>query len=228
MIVLGIDHARTSGYGIVEAHPVSPRVLEHGVARTPADRAVVVAHALAAAGDEGDLWVVFEDHSYLRASSGRPTATLIGMGDARGRWRERFDLAGLPRARYRFSVQPKVWRRAVLGLSDAASEARCKETAVRYAESLTQGVVVDHNAAEGLCIAVWGGRNVPALLEHEKLQRKAKRALGVAEVAEAAVEAAAELDVKALLYGTAHAEVKDGKATVRAGAPRYRKNGRRR
>jgi len=180
VIVVGIDHARTSGYGIVRAHPVTPVVLEHGVARSLADRAVVVAHALAAGGDDEDVWVVLEDHSYLPARSGRNAATLIGMGDARGRWRERFELAGLPKARMRFSVQPKVWRRAVLGLSDYASEERCKQTAVRYAEGLTGAVGMDHNAAEGLCIAVWGGRNLPALLEHEKLQRAAKRAMGVA------------------------------------------------
>lgn len=216
MIVVGLDQARACGYGIVRAHPVTPVVLQHGCARSLADRAVVVAHALAAAGDDEPVYVVFEDHSYLPAGSGRNAATLIGMGDARGRWRERFELAGVPKSHLRYSVQPKVWRRAVLGLSDYASEERCKETAVRYAERLVQGVVVDHNAAEGLCIAVWGGRNVPAILEHEKLQRKAKRALGVAESTEDIPDACADMrENAAAIQGELRASV--GKA--RRGRP---------
>lgn len=167
MIVMGIDQARSSGYGIALALAV-PTLHEVGTAKTAQHRAEVVQAALALAALHAvPLHVVFEDHSGIPASHGRGSPTLLGMGAARGRWEECLALAGVPAARYAHRVAPEIWRRAVLGLSSAASTDRAKATAVTYACAIL-GQTVEHDAAEALCITVWAARNVPMQLEYRR------------------------------------------------------------
>ena len=55
-------------------------------------------------------------------------------------------------------VEPRVWRRAVLGLGNVTA-AHAKAAAVLHARAVT-GSVHGDDAAEALCIALWAQRNV--------------------------------------------------------------------
>jgi hypothetical protein len=128
VIALGVDQAARSGWGIGRDR----QVLHSGVATTHAERKAVAHLALElAGGDVKQLLVVFEDHSGMplgrlthadrntprkgrQAAPQRNTATILGMGAARGRWEAVLDELGHPKT-LRDDVEPRVWR-AKLGI----------------------------------------------------------------------------------------------------------------
>lgn len=165
--VLAIDQANSSGWSVV--HAPTARVLAFGLAKTPAERAAAVAEGIRLAVD-APLRVLFEDHSRIPLGRGgsrdfgqnratRDTGTILGMGAARGRWEERFAMVGLPRAHYSLDVQPRVWRKAVLGTSSGGRDA-LKALAVRYASACVGRPLVSDDIAEAICMGVWGARTM--------------------------------------------------------------------
>lgn len=181
-VVVGIDQARASGWAIRIRELRDPAFW--GLARNASERRDVVQRALDAARPK-EILIVLEDHGKMplsrrtkhdrrrlprhglaatlaaanQAGSSAPTrstATILGMGDARGRWREQFELAGVPASHF-VLVEPKVWRAAVFGRSaprmgtDAA-----KALALRWATAEVGERVDDDNVAEALAIARWG------------------------------------------------------------------------
>lgn len=162
MIVLGIDQASESGWA-VHTGP-GGRVVAHGVARTWQDRHAAIQCALDHAGSVGsaaELLVVFEDHSGISLKKGtrgkptRSTASILGLGAARGRWDEALDRVGHPDSK-RIQVEPKDWRGRVLGLGEHASTDLCKKCACEWATRQLYEIITDHNEAEGICITCWG------------------------------------------------------------------------
>lgn len=157
-VVLAVDQSTaSSGWALLV--PGSPAAL--GVARTAAERRAVVDAACLAADSFGLLELpivaVLEDHGAFSFSRGNMSVrSLLGMGAARGRWQQLLEEC-VP-ARYVHMVEPRVWRRAVLGLGNVTA-AQAKAAAVLHARAVT-GSVVGDDAAEALCIALWAQRNV--------------------------------------------------------------------
>jgi hypothetical protein len=131
------------------------------------------------------LWVIFEDHTKIPARMARSTATLVGMGDARGRWHEQLDLRGHAKSQ-RMAVTPQVWRGAVLGAFYASAKTDvAKAAALRHAGALTHRECTSHDAAEAVCLGQYAARNLPTILQTRtgSLERKGKvapRARGAA------------------------------------------------
>lgn len=156
MIILGIDQAATSGWCIVERNVGGilgrHRALDHGTCRKAVERRDIIARAVGAAGGPDGLVAVYEQHGVGRSERWTP-ATMIGVGDSRGRWLEALELAGVPR-RQCIGVPPQEWRRAMIGPRRLDREA-WKAQAVLSCRG--RGVTVaSDDEAEAVLIALWG------------------------------------------------------------------------
>jgi hypothetical protein len=183
--VLGIDQAVCSGWAL----HADGRIVASGLASTAQERANVVVHALQLAAPRS-LLVVLEDHgkmplmrntqfdSWAKQAPTRNAATLVGMGDARGRWREQLELAGVPMSHVLY-VEPKVWRRAVLGRGAASLGTQAaKQLAVSWASKACGRTVTDDNEAEAVAIASWGavaGRSAFRATQHAARARAGRK-----------------------------------------------------
>jgi hypothetical protein len=167
-IVLGIDQAAVSGWAIYELS--QRRVTRSGIARTSIQREEAVQRALALAERPRLLLVMFEKHSemplqrmtrfdspHLRRAGPpeRNTATILGMGAARGRWEEQLDRVSHPQS-LRDEVEPRVWRAAVLQRGHSRNT-DWKALACLAASQHVGENVVDHNEAEAVHLARFGG-----------------------------------------------------------------------
>lgn len=186
-LVLGIDQATRSGWGLAlpwgAVMPHSDTFLAHGLASNAAQRKVVlelaVAKLVALLGSVRStaqaldaLLVVLEDHSKMPihrkaqwsrdAVTGdvkrpeRSTGTLLTMGGSRDRWLEQLELLGHPK-RNVLLVEPRVWRKAVLGTSINLTTDAWKAQAVMWVKAASgDPTITDHNEAEGMCLTAWG------------------------------------------------------------------------
>lgn len=195
--VLGIDQASDSGWALVPIADDRVTLLRPaacGLARSAADRQHVLRQALTHCGGVVEsLLVVLEDHSKMPLSRGtkhdkrrhalsaltgegaqvtRGTAQLLGMGDARGRWREQLDLLGHPE-RLRLMVEPRAWRARIYGA--AGDTDLLKSKALTWASARIGRVLDDHNIAEGICLASWGAIDGIAALEAKRSAAANKR-----------------------------------------------------
>ena len=164
-LVVGIDQAATSGYAVVQRF----RPVFWGLVRTEEERRRVIASVVdLALGDLSEVLWVLEDHGKIplwykaapNAETGedpeRNTDTVLGLGEARGRWLGQLELCGVTDSRI-LKVPPTTWRHAVLKRRKPGQD--WKQTAVEHASALALGVgstALDHNVAEALCIAMWG------------------------------------------------------------------------
>lgn len=155
MIILGIDQAATSGWCIVERDAGGilgrHRALDHGTCRRAIERREIIARAVAVAQGPDRLVAVYEQHGVGRSERWTP-ATMIGVGDSRGRWLEALELADVPR-RHCIGVPPAEWRRAMIG-PRRLDRAQWKAQAVLSCRG--RGVTVtDDDEAEAVLIALW-------------------------------------------------------------------------
>lgn len=161
--VLAIDQARRSGWGV---HDLT-RIVLHGHAQTSVQRREALKRMRQLPGfDLSHLLVVFEDHSTMpvtrnakfnyqtREGPTRNTATILGMGAARGRWEELLDILEHPHAQ-RIQVEPCEWRR-VLGTRVNLGTEGWKAQACMWATGATGGRIEDDNEAEACVMATWG------------------------------------------------------------------------
>ena len=166
-VVLGVDQAACSGAAI----HAGGRVVASGVTRNARERREAVTLALGLAGDPRGLLVVLEDHGKMpltrlaqfSAETGEPPSrnadVIVGMGDARGRWREQLELAGVPLNHF-LLVEPRTWRQAVFGRgAHALGTDAAKALALQWASQVRGERVADDNEAEAIAIATWGARN---------------------------------------------------------------------
>ena len=166
-VIVGIDQAARSGWAVHSGG----QVRASGVARSARERLEVVQAALSAAGgDTRLLLIVLEDHGKMPLSRrtqydaatkhapSRNAATILGMGDARGRWREQFELVGVPLSHF-VLVEPRTWRLAVFGRgAPSMGTEAAKELAVRWASQVRGEPIADDNEAEAIAMASWGAR----------------------------------------------------------------------
>lgn len=131
--------------------PERPRV---GVMNTPESIAATVASAIALAGGVQHLAVVFEDHSEVPAGKGRTSATLLGMGAARGWWEQQLRISGHPKSRC-FKVTMSDWRKRVLHIARRLDTDRLKAAAMLHCERKYRQALIGHDAAEAACILEW-------------------------------------------------------------------------
>jgi hypothetical protein len=166
-VVLGVDQASRSGWALHR----TGKIEASGVCKNARERALVVEMALALAGSPKALLVVLEDHtkmplsrntqfdSFTKRAPSRNAAVIIGMGDARGRWREQLELAGVPLSHF-LMVEPRVWRKAVFGGgASSMGTDQAKALAVSWSSQLCGRRIEDDNEAEAVAIASWGGRH---------------------------------------------------------------------
>jgi hypothetical protein len=169
MIVLGIDQGNASGWGIVRGTPgLIGRVLYSGTACDAFARssAVTTLHAAGMCGEP--LLAVAEDHSAMPLTfktrhdgpSGRKaqrsTKSILGQGASLGRWQHPLEIAGIELRK----VTPNEWFCAMSGMPASTRTADRKAWAIQYAQAALGGKPIDHNHAEGVCIALWGALNL--------------------------------------------------------------------
>lgn len=191
-VILALDQASASGYCIHHE-----RLWLYGLARKATERRAAIHEALHAARSRNlKLLVVHEDHSGMPLLRGtkhdpnrrarphfgeldheviRNTATILGMGAARGRWLEQLDLEGHP-ASWVTSVEPRVWRAKLIG-GFGDTEA-IKKRAIARASQTVGKRVEDHNVAEAVCIAEWAAFDGWARFCAERDIARAKRRAG--------------------------------------------------
>lgn len=171
-VILAIDQAAVSGWAIW----AQGKLMQSGYTKTIPQQAPVVADALELAALQSlPLVVVFEDHSDIPLQARtrqdqfrrgetpeRNTATILGMGAARGRWETTLALAGVPRRRW-LKVPSKTWRH-LQGITGDGNE--CKRIAKQLAARHAGRHIGDHNQAEAICIGWWAtyARTVAAVL----------------------------------------------------------------
>ncbi len=184
-IFVGLDQAERTGWCLI----ASGRVLAHGVTRDEGEVVGVVAAVISASGGNlARVLVAFEDHSDIpltnKSSHGRwggpqrNTASLLGMGDARGGWRQEFARFGHP-SRLRLLVTSEEWRMRVLGLSNRHGTAKLKLAAKQWASAKLNELINDDNEAEAVAIASWAALDGIARLEQgrtaARIQARDKR-----------------------------------------------------
>ena len=155
--ILAIDQAERSGWAVVEMPDL--RLVASGVASNHLERTIAVARACELAGD-CPLRVIFEDHSDIPARSGFQTATLLGMGAARGHWETSLAIVGVKQAHFAHKATSKAWRWSVFRKAGGSTE-QWKDRAIKWASAFAKRPIADHNEAEAICLAAFGGRNVP-------------------------------------------------------------------
>lgn len=156
MIVLGIDCARTSGWCIMRrtADLLSSRA-GSGVVTRADQRAEVVQAAIRLGSELGErVAVVYERHTVGPSVRWTPDV-MLGMGEARGRWMEQLELAGVPRSHI-IGVTPATWRRATLPPC-GRDRAALKAAAVMSCKARGWPVESD-DEAEAILIAWWGAQ----------------------------------------------------------------------
>lgn len=186
VISFGVDQAARSGWGIA----VGRKVVRWGVATTAEQRMEVIQLLRVLAGNTlRHVYVLLEDHSKMhwnrltaqdkrttRAMDGggyvqrSPTKTLIGLGDARGRWREQLELAGHPKT-MRDQIDPLEWRRR-MGIHGPEA----KRVACRVAEGaigMQPGTLTDDDLAEGVCLTLFAATEGHARNELRKVSQRA-------------------------------------------------------
>ena len=152
MIVLGIDQAATSGWAIARRANGAAKVLESGTVRGAVARRDVIARAVSL-GEP--LAAVYEAHTVGGGRHWNP-ATILGMGDARGRWLEALELAGVPR-RLCIGVEPYTWRAAMIGRHRLTSDAWKAQSMLACSG---RGIAVaSDDEAEAVLIALWGAQH---------------------------------------------------------------------
>lgn len=193
-VALGLDQARTSGWGIA---PERGRVIHHGLARTHWQRLDVVELALEVAdGDPKRVFVMFEQHDHMplgrlgrddhttKRSGPRAFAVergpkqIHGMGKAYGRWEAALDHFHIP-VSMRAEVQPNVWRRAIHGVTSGDN---IKQAAVDWALRELGEPLASHDEGEAVCITAYTALTGFALLDGER-QRARIEARGKRELA---------------------------------------------
>lgn len=146
--------------------------------RTVQHRLEVVRFAVRKARSEGvPLVAVFEDHSGVPLSAGtkykmnrgkdrpdRNTRVVLGMGDARGRFREQVELHGIRHT----MVQPSIFRPKVLGISKYTPTEAAKREACDWARRKF-GVNQGHDVGEATAI-MWWGLHSPEVWELAKMR----------------------------------------------------------
>lgn len=153
MIVLGLDPARTSGWCIMGPGPSGHAPEYIGSASSARDRADVVGLAMRYAVASADrLAVVYEHHTVGGGARWTPD-TMMGMGEARGRWLEALELAGVPRSHI-VGVTPATWRKATLPRC-GRDRAALKAAALLSCKARGWPVASD-DEAEACLIALWG------------------------------------------------------------------------
>ncbi len=172
-VVLALDQAAHSGWAIYDGQ----RIASWGLATKASHREAVVLKARQIARTtERDLLVIYEDHAHIPAARKRNTATILGMGDARGRWLEQLERFGHSKA-WVTCVDPLTWRAKLIG-SFGGTDA-IKARAVRRASQTVGQPIEDHNVAEAICIAEWaawdGVAQFFAARERSRLRRHRPR-----------------------------------------------------
>jgi hypothetical protein len=176
LVPVGAPTLVAVAHGVVHGRPNIPE----------RDRVVQLALSLVE-GDPAALLVVYEDHSWMSLTRGtadedqetgvrkkptRNTAGILGLGGAKERWEESLDRAGHPE-RNRICVQPRHWRRRVLG-SAAGETEELKARAVQWASALCGTRIADHNEAEGIGLACWGAHDGVGVFFHGVVERRMK------------------------------------------------------
>jgi hypothetical protein len=192
MFILATDQAICSGWALIQALTAKP--VRWGIAKGHDEIDQVVRFAVTMAGGPKLLYALTEDHGGVplfvggsrdrgRVRSGgkqRSTATILGMGAARGWWEHALcsaAIGGVARS-HLLKVSHGTWKAEVLGArwAKARTEAVRAES-VRFARALL-GVDVTHDEAAAVCMAVWGAKNVPAkLVAAREARSRARKAV---------------------------------------------------
>ena len=190
MYILTTDQASCSGWALIQA--LTARPINWGLAKNHHDIDRVVRTAVHVAGGPSELYLLTEGHSKVPLFVGssrdarrndeggkkRNTATILGMGASRGWWEHAACskyIGGVAKAHV-LKVSDATWKGSVLGPRWAKARTDdVRAESVRFAKALL-GSTVTHDEAAAICMAVWAGMNVPAMLVAAREKRKARNA----------------------------------------------------
>lgn len=153
--ILAIDQSSDSSGWATRFPPYSRQTTRVDVAKDAVRRRDVVQRFMLAATQlDVPMVAVLEDHRSFAFSRGNMSvSSAMGMGAARGRWEQELEAAGI---RDVHLVEPRVWRKAVLGLGNAKTEAA--KAAARLHARAVLGCDVGADESEALCMALWAER----------------------------------------------------------------------
>lgn len=151
-VILSWDQAYRSGLAIF----VDGSLKEYGQATNHVQRRTAVERAQQLEQESGlPLVVITEGHSHMPASMGANTATILGLGAARGRILECCEMLGHP-SRRTLEIDVPDWRLRILG---AASKKWRRSMVKRLAVAAAKqhcGVMSTDDEAEAICIGLAG------------------------------------------------------------------------
>ena len=149
-VVLGIDPGRVSGWGVMCAGEYHSA----GTCRVGYDEIVHIAQQVAVAAALPLIVVAEEWGTWI--GKGRSVNTLTGLRAAWRSWEEAIARCAHPKRRI-VRVTPAIWRPAFNIPQHLGSDV-AKERAIRAVKMQLKVDLESHDAAEALCIALWGTR----------------------------------------------------------------------
>jgi hypothetical protein len=156
-VILGVDPGGTAGWALI----IDGALMDCGTVKTWGGhdvRSVVERAVAVAAGTKREFHLVVEH--WPAAYAGRSSQTWLGLGEARGPWRYEFNAAvrackGLTLAGRYHKAEVNVWRRTLFGPGSIKTDV-AKERALEWVAENTGRIIESHDAAEAVCIAMFG------------------------------------------------------------------------
>jgi hypothetical protein len=161
-VLLALDPAKgKSGAALLRPDGHKTRLVTSAVVTRQEERETFVASARELAKLlTVPLIVVAEEWDPPRVSGGKRVdknwnyPTILGIGEGWGRWTAEFERYGIPELDV-VRVTPNVWRDALYGKQRVQDSDGLKKFAVNYVEQRMQQTL-PHDAAEAVCLGLWG------------------------------------------------------------------------
>lgn len=152
--VLGIDQARSSGLAVFDV--VRRRCVMSGtVVGAQAQQEALLALGELAGFSWSSLLVVLEDHGHVPKRKNKSTRVVLGLGEARGRFRALLSVYGHPEENV-IRVAPSTWRKMFGPMPRGTRRSRWKAEAMSWATMHLGYAPGSDDEAEAICIAAWG------------------------------------------------------------------------
>lgn len=164
--VLGIDQARSSGLAVFDV--VRRRcVLSGTVAGAEAQQKALLSLGELPGFSWSSLLVVLEDHGNVPKRRNKSTQVVLGLGEARGRFRALLSVYGHPEENV-IRVAPSTWRKMFGPMPRGTRRKRWKAEAMGWATMHLGYAPETDDEAEAICIAAWGVWNGLAVWSRQR------------------------------------------------------------
>lgn len=164
--VLGIDQARSSGLAVFDV--LRRRCVMSGtVVGAQAQQDALLSLGELPGFSWSSLLVVLEDHGQVPKRKNKSTRVVLGLGEARGRFRALLSVYGHPEDNV-IRVSPSTWRKMFGPMPRGTRRSRWKAEAMSWATMHLGYAPGSDDEAEAICIAAWGVWNGLAVWSRQR------------------------------------------------------------